>query len=163
MKRDSFRGTNSCENNKQQVAFIGRSNLGIFEKLNKLIFNDKLGKKIGLVGGVESYNLDDYLDIFYLYSNQKAKMKKYKNFKSYDAFAAFAKNVGDVELISKITIIEKFNFKMPEIITKIKNVCVSDIKHADIALSTIHKAKGLEFDTVVLLNDFNDQVQGFAL
>jgi len=158
MKRDSFRGTNSCENNKQQVAFIGRSNLGIFEKLNKLIFNDKLGKKIGLVGGVESYNLDDYLDIFYLYSNQKAKMKKYKNFKSYDAFAAFAKNVGDVELISKITIIEKFNFKMPEIITKIKNVCVADMKHADIALSTIHKAKGLEFDTVVLLNDFNDQI-----
>ena len=50
--------------------------MGIFEKLNKLIFNDKLGKKIGLVGGVESYNLDDYLDIFYLYSNQKAKMKK---------------------------------------------------------------------------------------
>jgi len=157
MKRDSYRGTNSSDN-KNQVAFIGRSNLGIFEKLNKLIFDEKLGKKIGLVGGVDSYNLDDYLDIFYLYNNQKEKMKKYKNFKSYASFAAFAKNVGDVELLSKISIIEKFKFKTPDIIAKIKTVCVSDLKHADIALSTIHKAKGLEFDTVVLLNDFNDQI-----
>merc|ERR1712098_880974 len=51
-----------------------------------------------------------------------------------------------------------FKFKTPDIIAKIKTVCVSDLKHADIALSTIHKAKGLEFDTVVLLNDFNDQI-----
>ena len=84
------------------------------------------------------------------------KMKKYKNWKSYAQFSAFAKNVADVELLSKIKIVEKFGHRMPAIIDKVKSVCMKDTRQADIVLSTIHKAKGLEFDTVVLLNDFAD-------
>ncbi len=33
---------------------------------------------------------------------------------------------------------------------------MKDLKQADTVLSTVHKAKGLEFDTVVLMDDFPD-------
>ena len=150
-KRDSFLGTGGSE--KDQVAFIGRTNFGLLEKLSKLIFESS-GKKIGLVGGVESYNFDDLLDIFYLSTDQKGKMKKYTNWKSYLQFITFAKNVADFELLSKINIVEKFGHRLPAFVQKVKTVCVRDIRAADIVVSTIHKAKGLEFDTVILLNDF---------
>jgi len=158
-KVDSFCSTNLDP--KKQVAFIGRTNLGIFEKLNKLIFDGDIKKRIGLIGGTESYSFDDYLDIFYLMTGQEQKMKKYKGWKSYAQFKAFATNVGDVELLSKINIIEKFGHRLPTIIEKIKTVCCKDIRMADIVLSTVHKAKGLEFDTVVLLNDFPDFTDNF--
>jgi len=153
-KVDSFLATTLDQ--KKQVAFIGRTNLGIFDKLNKLIFEGDSKKRIGLIGGTESYNFDDYLDIFYLMVGEVNKMKKYKAWKSYAQFKAFATNVNDVELLSKIKIIEKFGQRLPAIINKIKSVCCKDIRMADIVLSTVHKAKGLEFESVVLLNDFPD-------
>jgi len=159
-KVDSFCST--YMDPKKQVAFIGRTNLGVFEKLNKLIFDGESKKRIGLIGGTESYSFDDYLDIFYLMTGQEKKMKKYKAWKSYAQFKAFATNVGDVELLSKINIIEKFGHRLPIIIEKIKTVCCKDIRMADIILSTVHKAKGLEFDTVVLLNDFPDFKDNFG-
>jgi len=153
-KVDSFLAT--ALDQKKQVAFIGRTNLGIFDKLNKLIFEGDNKKRIGLIGGTESYNFDDYLDIFYLMVGEVNKMKKYKAWKSYAQFKAFATNVNDVELLSKIKIIEKFGQRLPAIINKIKSACCKDIRMADIVLSTVHKAKGLEFESVVLLNDFPD-------
>ena len=102
--------------------------------LNKLIFEENCGKRIGLVGGVEGYNFDDYLDIYFLMCGKNDKMKKYKNWKTYAQFSAFAKNVADVELLSKIKIVEKFGHRMPAIIDKVKTVCVKDTRQADIAL-----------------------------
>jgi len=159
-KLDSFCATNIDP--KKQVAYIGRTNLGIFEKLNKLMFGGDAKKRIGLIGGTESYSFDDYLDIFYLMTGQDKKMKKFKAWKSYAQFKAFATNVGDIELLSKINIIEKFGNRLPNIIEKIKSACCKDSKMADVVLSTVHKAKGLEFDTVVLLNDFPDFTDVFG-
>ena len=64
--------------------------------------------------------------------------------------------------MSKIKIVEKFGDRMPAIIEKVKSMCVKDSSKADIVLSTIHKSKGLEFDTVVLLNDFSDLREMFG-
>ena len=160
-RNDSYLG-NDIGGSKGQLAFIGRTNIGLFEKLNKLIFSERCSKRIGLVGGVESYSFEDYLDIYHLMVGKNNLMKKYKNWKSYAQFKAFAKNVADVELMSKIKIVEKFGDRMPAIIEKVTSVCVKDSAKADIVLSTIHKSKGLEFDTVVLLNDFSDLREMFG-
>jgi len=159
-KVDSFLGTNI--DYKKQVAFIGRTNIGLFDKLNMLIFGGDKTKRVGLVGGMESYSFEDYLDIYYLMVGEVKKMKKYKGWKSYAHLKAFATNVKDVELLSKINIIEKFGKRLPAIIDKIQSVCCKDIRMADIVLSTVHKAKGLEFETVVLLNDFPDFKDNFG-
>ena len=159
-KSDSYLGGQS--KTKDQVAYIGRTNFGLFEKLNKLLAGESAGKRVGLVGGAESYNFDDYLDVYYLMRGRTEKMKKYKNWKSYAQFKAFAKNVNDIELLSKIKIVETFGERMPGMIAKIKSSCAKDITKADIVLSTIHKSKGLEFDTVCLLDDFTDLREMFG-
>lgn len=143
----------------RQVAFIGRTNMGVFNKLNLLMFAAKSSEprhRVGLVGGVESYNFEDYLDIYRLSIGRKNDMKKFKTFHSYNQFKTFATNVDDVELLSKIKIVEKYGDRVPELISRIRSNVVKDIKTADTVLSTVHKAKGLEFDTVVLMDDFPD-------
>jgi len=144
------------QDNRKQVAFIGRTNLGVFEHLHRITSSSSCLKRIGLVGGIESYNFDDYLDIYYLMTGSVNRMKKYKAWKSYAAFKAFATNVNDIELLSKIKIIEKFGQRLPSTIEKIQSSCCKDPRTADVVLSTVHKAKGLEFDNVILLDDFPD-------
>lgn len=112
--------------------------------------------RIGLVGGIEGYNFQDYLDIYHLMRGNNDKMVKYKNFKSFSHFKAFATNVNDVELLSKVKIVEKFGDQLPGLLTKVKDRVSKDIKMAKVVLSTAHKAKGLEFDTVILSDDFPD-------
>ena len=142
-----------------QVAFIGRTNMGVFNTLNFLMFdnsNESKRRRVGLVGGVEGYNFEDYLDIYRLMKGRKNEMKKFKTFHSFDQFKTFATNVDDVELLSKIKIVEKYGDRVLELISRIRSSVVKDIKTADTVLSTVHKAKGLEFDTVVLMDDFSD-------
>ena len=153
---DAFTGSKRVG---RQVAFIGRTNMGVFNKLNILMFATKSNEsrhRVGLVGGVESYNFEDYLDIYRLSKGQKNEMKKFKTFHSFNQFKTFATNVNDVELLSKIKIVEKYGDHVPELISRIRSNVVKDIKTADTVLSTVHKAKGLEFDTVVLMDDFPD-------
>lgn len=152
----------------QQVAFIGRTNMGVFNKLNSLMFAPNKSNeprcRVGLVGGVESYNFEDYLDIYRLSIGRKSEMKKFKNFHSFNQFKTFATNVDDVELLSKIKIVEKYGDRVLELISRIRSNVVKNIKTADTVLSTVHKAKGLEFDTVVLMDDFPDfREQGLQL
>ena len=127
----------------RQVAFIGRTNMGVFNKLNLLMFAAKSSEprhRVGLVGGVESYNFEDYLDIHRLSKGRKNDMKKFKTFHSYNQFKTFATNVDDVELLSKIKIVEKYGDRVPELISRICSNVVKDIKTADAVLSTVHKA-----------------------
>ena len=84
--------------------------MGVFNKLNLLMFAAKSNEprsRISLVGGAESYNFEDYLDIYRLSRGRKNEMKKFKNFHNFDQFKTFATNVDDKELLSKIKIVEK--------------------------------------------------------
>ena len=63
--------------------------MGVFNKLNLLMFaanksNEPTRRRVGLVGGVESYNFEDYLDIYRLSKGRKNEMKKFKNFHSFN-------------------------------------------------------------------------------
>jgi len=153
-KEDDISGTNITKN--KGLAIIGRTNMAVFDALVDTLSAQTKNSRLtmALAGGVANYSFDVYLDIYYLYSNQKEKMKKYKNFKSYVQFKKFAEDVNDVELMSKIKIVEKYKQRLPSLIQKIESRASCDIRRADIVFSTAHKSKGLEFDTVNLLDDF---------
>ena len=105
--------------------------MGVFNKLNLLMFAAKSNeprRRVGLVGGVESYNFEDYLDIYRLSIGRKNEMKKFKTFHSYNQFKTFATNVDDVELLSKIKIVEKYGDRVPDLISRIRSNVVNDIK-----------------------------------
>ena len=152
-KVDSYLGDNV--NPKGQTAIICRTNVGVFDRLHHHVVI--LGQsRVGLVGGVDSYNLEDYLDIYRLMMGKKEHMIKFKKFHTFNHLETFAKNVDDIELLSKIKIVKKYGDRVPGLIEKIRSSVVKDIKSANTVLSTVHKAKGLEFETVVLWSDFPD-------
>jgi len=148
----------------KQLALIGRTNLGLFDQLQKLLFKklqkEEVKKRIGLVGGVDSYNFEDYLDIHRLKMGKKEEMKKFKSFHSFTQLKSFAENVNDVELLGKIKVTEKYD--VPKLIERIRSQVVKKIENADVVVSTVHKAKGLEFDQVVLLEDFPELLENYG-
>jgi F-box protein 18 (helicase) len=69
-----------------------------------------------------------------------------------------AKLSNDMDMQTKISIVEKYKGNLPNLIAQLKKVDVGtrpqDLKRANFVLSTAHRAKGLEFDHVMLWKDF---------
>ena len=120
---------------------------------------DLINKKIHWVGGISKYNLDDILDVYYLKSNQKEKIKRRKllvEYKSYSDYEIVAKSIGDYEMLRTVSIIEEHGKSLPSKFRTLKENAAHDEADADIVISTAHRSKGLEWDTVVIEDDFRD-------
>ncbi|XP_064795844.1 F-box DNA helicase 1-like [Oncorhynchus masou masou] len=50
--------------------------------------------------------------------------------------------------------VEKYNSHIPELVERLYGCTEREAQHADFILGTVHKSKGLEFDTVVITDDF---------
>lgn len=79
---------------------------------------------------------------------------------SFDQLAQYAEDTQDVDLLSSIEFVEKTKTRTLEELTNIRKREVTDGRHADIILSTVHRSKGLEWDNVVL-GDFKMSVDDF--
>jgi F-box protein 18 (helicase) len=147
------------------VAIIGRTNIGLFSEVVKLVCEAETSSrpKASFAGGFDSYNFDDYLDIYHLSVGQNQKMKKWKKFRNFESFQQFAKNTNDPELLSKIEIVKAYGSRLPGLIDKLGRFCKSDPKSSDFVFTTVHKSKGLEWQSVVLLDDFREIPGGSSL
>ena len=129
---------------------IARTNAELF--LQAITWHDK--KKIAFVGGVSSYRFDEILNTYYLYSRQEGKitLPHIKLFETYERMVAFADEVEDIELKSRIKLIERYKNGIPLLIHRICEASVSQDK-ADIVLVSGHRSKGLEYVSVKISND----------
>jgi len=87
-------------------------------------------------------------------------MKKLKRFPTFFDLKTYAENALDGDLMNKVKIVEEFNKRIPEIVDKIYKRCNFGAGYADYIFTTTHKAKGLEWKTVILLDDFFDDLGG---
>ena len=138
---------------------IGRTNFNVFQEVVNLICTPTNPPKASYK--IDANFLDTLQDLHFLYTNQKWKMKKFKKFPNFAKFEAFAKNTNDNELMGKVKIVKEYPKELPEILQKIKVRCHCPENLADYVFTTTHKAKGLEWKTVILLNDFIGNVQLF--
>ena len=141
-----------------QVAILARKNSTLFSQaVKRLCDQPKEGIQCTgfFVGGTDHF--DDLLQIFYLKSGEKEKMTKYKKFPSFQALKAFAKNTEDATLLGKINTVLEFDHKLPQYICKLREILrtAKNKDKADYVFSTIHKAKGLEWDSVLIIDDFD--------
>ncbi|XP_048583020.1 F-box DNA helicase 1 isoform X2 [Nematostella vectensis] len=139
-----------------QVAVICRTNFTLFSEAARLC-RQKSNVKVGFAGGLASYNLDRILDIYKLSMGGTSGIKDpfIKRFKSLLALRQFAQNAPDPELMGKIKIVETHALIVPECVAAIRSKACSAMERADIVFSTAHKAKGLEFSTVRVTDDFS--------
>jgi F-box protein 18 (helicase) len=96
-------------------------------------------------------------DVYAIYTGKLSDVKdrSLSFFRDYKDFKKFAIDRMDMELLSKISIVEKYQSALPRHIDTVVSMNVPE-GFANVILVTAHKAKGLEWDNVVLANDFSE-------
>lgn len=140
-------------NKSRTFAVITRTNANLFMTA---IAAYEQKKSIYFVGGFEGYNFNKILDIEKLYLGEKrgikdSYIKTFENFEEYESIANYS---NDKEMIYFVKVVSKYAGELSTIINGIKRNTVNRECDAEIILSTAHKSKGLEFEQVILANDF---------
>lgn len=146
--------------NPKKYTVIARTNAVLFDKAIRLYKK----VKIGFVGGAAGYRLDILKDVWNLYQNERSDIRDpyIKGFKSFDDLQSYARSVEDFELLSVCRMVEKYTSAIPRHVKQILAQAENE-KEAQVLLTTAHKAKGLEWDNVLLMGDFHPLVKEGAL
>ncbi|HAU6732969.1 TPA: ATP-dependent helicase [Salmonella enterica subsp. enterica serovar Elisabethville] len=116
------------------------------------------GKKVFWVGGMESYKIEDLLDLYWFSIDMPERMchdRLTREYRDYDEYLQIAEDTGDIEMKQAIFILEQF-FPLPDRLNTLREQRVSMETEADITVCTAHRSKGLEWDRVKLHDDFAD-------
>lgn len=108
------------------------------------------------------YGLDLLMDVYHLWKGDKHLIRDpyIGRFANFQELLAHATNPAspDMELASKARLVEEFKDELPDKIDTVVNNS-TDPKVASILFTSAHRAKGLEWNQVVLADDFIDLVE----
>ncbi|XP_020508172.2 F-box DNA helicase 1 [Labrus bergylta] len=163
-----MQGVSQCPG---KTAILSRCNITVFNEAVRLLDANRTCQ-LHFVGGVQSIGLSKIMDIWQL--NEGDAVAKYmqgsktriirdplirafakKNNAGFGALKKYALQTEDRELDAKLSIVEKYKSRIPELVARLEQCNVDDFNQADFILGTVHKAKGLEFDTVMVTDDFS--------
>ncbi|WP_221189918.1 3'-5' exonuclease, partial [Azomonas macrocytogenes] len=116
------------------------------------------GQKIYWVGGIEAYNLRHLGHVFWLSKNRKEHIQDEAFTRQYEHFADYveqAKATGDAEMRRSLMLLKVYN-DIPQRLAALEQQTVKEEAEASITVTTVHRAKGLEWDNVALFYDFPD-------
>lgn len=148
-----------------KIGILSRCNLGVFKGAVQLTDANQ-HCRIHFIGGVKNIGLEKIIDIYHLMkqAGQQGDKRAIKDplirlFSSskknpYLAFKEYITQTEDKELDGKLCIVEKYRERIPELVARLKASSETDLNRADFIVGTVHKAKGLEFDTVIVSDDF---------
>ncbi|KAK2858783.1 hypothetical protein Q5P01_003403 [Channa striata] len=153
------------------TAILSRCNLNVFNEAVRLT-DANPACRLHFVGDVKNIGLNRILEIWQLmqFAQQNIQEKQpppppklkdplirsfaKKNAKAFWALKAYITQTEDLELWAKLNIVEKYTSRVPELVTRLEKCNEKDLNKADFIVGTVHKAKGLEFDTVMVTDDF---------
>ncbi|XP_027986712.2 F-box DNA helicase 1 isoform X6 [Eptesicus fuscus] len=149
---------------KGQVALLSRTNANVFDEAVR-VTDGEVPARIHLIGGIKSFGLDRIIDIWILLQPEEERKKRnllikdrfirrWVHKEGFSGFKRYVTTAEDKELEAKIAVVEKYNIRIPELVERIGKCHIEDLDFAEYILGTVHKAKGLEFDTVHVLDDF---------
>ncbi|HTI10409.1 MAG TPA: 3'-5' exonuclease [Puia sp.] len=143
-------------------AVIARTNAGLLVKAIELLIDKKEIGSVYFEGRIENYTYASegasIYDILNLYSGEKEwiRDKMIASMKDMDELEDYIENTGDSQLRMLVEVVKEYGKKIPGYIKKLKECHLDhDDKHkADMIFSTVHRAKGMEYDEVTLADDF---------
>ncbi|MFM2361012.1 MAG: hypothetical protein RLY16_3005, partial [Bacteroidota bacterium] len=150
----------------QQKAIIARTNQGLLIKAIEQMEVLSANSKIYFEGNLNSYTFSNdgasLYDVLNLYNGKHALVRDplIQSMKNLKALEDFIEKTGDNTLQMLIEVVRKYGNELPDLLRKLKERHVTDeLKHqAAIVFTTVHRAKGLEYDTIQLAGDFmNDE------
>ncbi len=138
-----------------QFTIISRTSFALISQIVKYL-QDK--KRLYFEGGYQSYSFmnQTVYSIFYLKNrkNEKITVDELKNFSSIYDLETFAKETKNQEYLNIIKFINTYGDNIFEINKKIKELVTTSKEDADIIFTTTHKAKGMEYEQVIMTDDF---------
>ena len=150
---------NEINRNKPYVCLC-RTNSNMFQEVIDSL--EEYGKKkLYFEGGFSACKFNDVKDTYYFYQGHETRNPLLKKFKDYNQMRDFAERNQELELLSLVSMVEKYRNRIPELIDNIKNHTVKDKDKADVLFSTIHKSKGATYTIPVVIADDHMDIEGF--
>ena len=142
-------------NQSKAHAIISRTNACLF---NEAVYLTHAETPFGFVGGVENYKFDTILDVYKLFSGDKKGIKDQfiGAFESYESMEAYGTELDDKEVKALLRVVDEYRHDIPALISDIKAKGSAEKNPEAVILTTAHKSKGLEFDSVILTSDYTD-------
>ena len=152
-------GTNRKINTR---ATIARTNLALLKNAILTMRHDRTVKKIYFEGNINSYTYASdgasIYDVLNLYLEKRSLIRDpvIGSMPSFEALEEYAEKSDDVELGMLIDIVGEYGKDIPFLLKKLTAMHVADDKRdkADMIFSTLHRCKGMEYDSVTLTDDF---------
>ncbi|SEI14467.1 UvrD-helicase domain-containing protein [Paraburkholderia hospita] len=141
----------------QTFCTISRTNAALFDAA---VSNLDSGKPYHFVGGTEKYRFDMMMDAFYLMTGEHHLIKDaaIKQFTTLADLKNAAEDTDDRELKFLAKIAETYGERIPELIEELKSrhdsAATPKSLKGGIVFTTAHSSKGLEFEQVVLTEDY---------
>jgi F-box protein, helicase, 18 len=143
-------------------AVIGRTNLGLLLKAIEYVTEKKNISKIYFEGNFNSYTYADegasLYDVLNLQNNKRSAIKDalIKSMGSIKDLEEYIEKTEDAQLSMMLEIVKKYGNDIYDIIKTIRQMHIEndDKEKADMVFSTVHRCKGMEYDTVHLVKDF---------
>jgi superfamily I DNA/RNA helicase len=129
-------------------AILCRTNFGVFANL---VFFIRRDVKCHVLGGTEALH-KMLQDVRRLKSNIPAQLSEFFGFRNWAEVFEFAMQPEGEHLKSFVQLVNEHG---EERLIEIVNKCEPTEKHADLVVSTTHKAKGLEWNRVLVDKDFD--------
>ncbi|WP_234053716.1 MULTISPECIES: UvrD-helicase domain-containing protein [unclassified Xanthobacter] len=131
--------------------FLSRTNAGVIEHAI-----ERAGAPLHFVGGLESYRLERILDAFYLFMRQfhLVEDREFKAFQSFGSLADYAQEIDDTEIKAIVNLVAGYGATTADRLNELRRRSV-EAQRAEVTLTTMHRAKGLEWDVVVLGETFS--------
>jgi len=154
---------NSSENKVK--AILARTNLGLLLKAIEYISEKENIQRIYFEGNIMSYTYADngtsLYDVLNLFNHNRKliKDKLIKTMNSMVELEEYIEKTEDRQLGMLVEIVKEYGDDIPDILNSLKQKHVEneDKYKAEIIFSTIHRCKGMEYDTVQLVPDFITQ------
>ncbi len=143
-------------------AVLARTNLGLLLKAIEMVREQKKIRKVYFEGNINSYTYAEegasLYDVLNLYNGETMRIrdKLIREMRGMDELEEYISKTEDVQLGMMVEIVKAYGNDIPRIIKSIKDKHVENNlkEEADMIFSTVHKSKGMEYDTVQLVDDF---------
>lgn len=148
-------------------ATIARTNLALLKSAIGTIQHRHSVKKIYFEGNISSYTYASdgasIYDVLNLYLENKARIRDpiIASMASFDDLIEYAESTEDMDLRMLIDIVEEYGKEIPRLLKKLTAMHVKDEdrEKADMIFTTLHRSKGMEYDSVTLTDDFINEAR----
>ncbi len=147
---------------KKTKAVIARTNLGLLLKAIEHITGANKDWPVYFEGNINSYTYADegasIWDVLSLYNGRRdgIRDKLIKSFNNFFELEDYIEKTEDNSLGMLVKIVKEYTNRLPGLVASLKEKHVgNEERHtAKIIFSTVHRCKGMEYDEVILANDF---------